>query len=381
MSFLSLGGNIARYRKGKGITQEELAEFAGVTKASVSKWETGATVPDVQMLPVLAAYFDVTVDELLGYEAQLTKEQIRRYYREFAQSFAEKAFDEVWPESQALVKKYYSCYPLLMQMAVLWLNHCTLAKDDALKNEALAQTEKLCSRIMDGSDNRSLRQSAATVRALVWMQQGKSDRVIKTVEEDALDPNRLDDVNTLLPMAYLSVGNLEMAKKSSQIYLYKNLMELISDSLYLLLGTQGNEAYCREIIDRTDRIIDTYNVSRLNPNTAAGYDYQVAVKLCSFMDPEHPDDELQKQIVDRIGMYVDMVCQLYKDNIRLHGDEFFTTLDEWFSRLDLGPDGVRDGKVIKEDVVSSLDYPAFAMLDDKGRLEQYRRTLQGLAES
>jgi len=380
MSFLSLSGNIARCRKEKGITQEELAEFAGVTKASVSKWETGVTVPDVQMLPVLAAYFDVTVDELLGYEAQLTKEQIRRYYHDFAMAFAEKGFDEVWEESQALVKKYYSCYPLLFQMTVLWLNHCTLARDESLKNQALARTEELCLRIMDGSDSRKLRQSAATVRALVWMQQGKADQVIRTVEEDALDPNRIDDVDTLLPMAYLSVGNLEMAGKSSQIALYKNLMGMISDSLYLLLSTQGNVDYCRELIDRTDRILETYNVNRLNPNTSAGYNFQVAVKLCSFMDPEHPDDALQEQILDRIGSYVDMVCQLYRDDIKLHGDGFFFMLDDWFAQLDLGPDGVRSGKVIKEDVVSSLDYPAFAMLSDKGRLEQYKRRLQGLAE-
>lgn len=65
MSFLNLSQNLTRLRKEKKITQEELAEFVGVTKASVSKWETGATTPDIQILPVLAAFFDVSVDELL----------------------------------------------------------------------------------------------------------------------------------------------------------------------------------------------------------------------------------------------------------------------------------------------------------------------------
>lgn len=41
MSGLNLAGNIVKNRKSKGITQEQLAEFIGVTKASVSKWETG----------------------------------------------------------------------------------------------------------------------------------------------------------------------------------------------------------------------------------------------------------------------------------------------------------------------------------------------------
>lgn len=43
MSFLNLNQNLTRLRKEKKITQEELAEFVGVTKASVSKWETGVS--------------------------------------------------------------------------------------------------------------------------------------------------------------------------------------------------------------------------------------------------------------------------------------------------------------------------------------------------
>ncbi len=44
MSGLKLAENIVKNRKNRGITQEELAEFIGVTKASVSKWETGGSL-------------------------------------------------------------------------------------------------------------------------------------------------------------------------------------------------------------------------------------------------------------------------------------------------------------------------------------------------
>ena len=57
---------IAELRKKKGIGQQELAEEIGVSFQSVSKWETGTTMPDIALLPGLAEYFDVTVDELLG---------------------------------------------------------------------------------------------------------------------------------------------------------------------------------------------------------------------------------------------------------------------------------------------------------------------------
>lgn len=74
MNSLRLSENIAFMRKKAGITQDELATFLGVTKASVSKWENGQSMPDILLLPELATYFDVSVDELLGYEPQLSKE-------------------------------------------------------------------------------------------------------------------------------------------------------------------------------------------------------------------------------------------------------------------------------------------------------------------
>ena len=72
---LRLPENLIRLRREKRITQEELAAFVGVTKASVSKWENAQSTPDIFILPQLAAFFDVTVDELLGYEPQLEKKQ------------------------------------------------------------------------------------------------------------------------------------------------------------------------------------------------------------------------------------------------------------------------------------------------------------------
>ena len=53
----TMGKRIMQLRKEKGYTQEQLAEYIGVTKASVSKWETGQSYPDVTLLPPLAAFF------------------------------------------------------------------------------------------------------------------------------------------------------------------------------------------------------------------------------------------------------------------------------------------------------------------------------------
>lgn len=57
---------IAELRKNKGISQHELATVMGVAHQTVSKWETNVTFPDITLLPQLAQYFEVSVDELLG---------------------------------------------------------------------------------------------------------------------------------------------------------------------------------------------------------------------------------------------------------------------------------------------------------------------------
>lgn len=63
---MNLGKTILELRKGKNVTQEDLAAELGVTAAAVSKWENGYTLPDILMLCALADYFGVTTDELLG---------------------------------------------------------------------------------------------------------------------------------------------------------------------------------------------------------------------------------------------------------------------------------------------------------------------------
>jgi transcriptional regulator with XRE-family HTH domain len=67
---------ITTLRKRNGISQQELADILGVTFQSVSKWETGINMPDITLLPSIAEYFHVSVDELLGLKPIQSEEYI-----------------------------------------------------------------------------------------------------------------------------------------------------------------------------------------------------------------------------------------------------------------------------------------------------------------
>ncbi|MBQ3708483.1 MAG: helix-turn-helix transcriptional regulator [Clostridia bacterium] len=68
---MSIGRNIAEFRKKRGFTQEELGAQLGVTNQAVSKWENETTLPDVMLLPGIANALGVTLNALYGIEEEI----------------------------------------------------------------------------------------------------------------------------------------------------------------------------------------------------------------------------------------------------------------------------------------------------------------------
>jgi len=77
----SIGQKIRTLRKNKHLTQEQLAEALSVSSQSVSKWENQISTPDVALLPIIARYFGITMDELFNYrlDALSYKERFIRF--------------------------------------------------------------------------------------------------------------------------------------------------------------------------------------------------------------------------------------------------------------------------------------------------------------
>ena len=72
---MNLAENIYTYRKKSGMSQGDLAEALDVSRQSVSKWETGAAVPELDKLVKMSQIFDISVDELIGAPPRKTEEQ------------------------------------------------------------------------------------------------------------------------------------------------------------------------------------------------------------------------------------------------------------------------------------------------------------------
>ena len=77
MDQIKIGKFIAALRKEKGLTQEQLGEKLGVTNKTVSRWENGNYMPDVEMLSLLSKEFGVSMNELISGE-RLTAEEFQK---------------------------------------------------------------------------------------------------------------------------------------------------------------------------------------------------------------------------------------------------------------------------------------------------------------
>ncbi len=372
MNILNIANNIARLRHDKKITQEQLAEFIGVTKASVSKWENNQSTPDITILPQLATYFDVTIDELMGYTPQLSKEQIQTLYQRFGKDFAQRPFEEVMNETLVYVKRYYTCYPFLLQMCILWLNHYNMAETEEKQKDICLRIEKLCQHIKENCKNMKIYGNVVMIQSLVCFQIGRVQEVVNELEEFS-DSNKFGNQGLiLLAQAYATLGNKEKANGCSQMSMYETIMNLLtSATCYLMIHTE-DLSVCEETIDRIERVAEIYKIAELNPNSLLTFEYQASI--CYLAHGE------KKKALEHIDKYAVCVFQLFSTtDLQLHGDAYFDKLEDWFdNELDNGTNAPRNRKVVLEDAKKTLDVPPFIVLNGIPEFEKIKSKLKEL---
>lgn len=112
---LKLAENIKRFRKEMELTQEALAEALGVTVGAVSKWENGNNVPDVLTMMELANFYNVSVDELLGYT--MSSKKVDDMCEEIKKLYYELNFEEALIEAGNALARYPHNFKVLYTAA------------------------------------------------------------------------------------------------------------------------------------------------------------------------------------------------------------------------------------------------------------------------
>ncbi len=152
--------NFRNERKKKGLTQEQIAEVLNISYQAVSKWETAASLPDISMLVVIADYFGVSIDYLLGYDMGKQAKEIDETI-EIAKNYCDQGeYGKAVPILREALGKHPANERLMYQLAYALSG--TLKESPENYNEAILLYQK----ILEFSINTELR--AKVCRDLIY---------------------------------------------------------------------------------------------------------------------------------------------------------------------------------------------------------------------
>lgn len=357
MNDIRIATTLVKKRKEKNITQEDLARYMGVSKASVSKWETGASYPDIAFLPQLATYFDISIDELMDYQPQMTKEEIRKLYQVLTDQVTERPFEDILEECRTTIKKYYTCYPLLLQMGLFLFNNQSLIPDPDKRIELVKEAQALFGRVQAESNDTALAQLAIKLDASCCMALSDPDGALVLLE------NLIGEVQMppelIACSAYQMKGDSLAAKRIVQVGIFQGLVVYFNYVMnYLPMVADDTEAF-DETVRRAQVVAELYDLRHLHPFFQFGLDLTCANVYALRGERERCLDTLEK-LTDEFTRNT--------APLTLHGDAYFNLIDSWLADLDNGTQLPRNTALVTEGLVDAvLQNPAFAGLADESR--------------
>ena len=275
MHDINLGAAIARERRAAQVTQGELAAHLGVTKAAVSKWELEQSLPDVALLPRIAAYFGLTLDELFDYRPQLVGDDLQSAYLRLFAQFGEDP-DAAFANAEDLVRSYYSCWPALQQMGMLYVQSAAVDPDRA--EPLAARAAELFERVERHADDVELVRAARMMRASVMSVRGDLDGCIALFE--SLKPDRTAaNVDLMLASMYQQKGDLDASLKLFQELMgwcVMNVMSCISAQVPLYAD---DVEHLEALLRAGEGVLSGFDLQNQSPMTALAF-YASASSAC-----------------------------------------------------------------------------------------------------
>ena len=190
----NFGNRIKALRRKMNLTQEELAERLNVSFQTISKWETNVSLPDVTMFPLLANFFNVTTDELMGIDLakkQAKIDEIIEEYNHLSNLGKEKErFDFIcqayheYPNDYKILEKYLVA---LYYDPYFWEEYWKKKDNGELAEdfEKVAHKEELlviCKRILNECLDEEIRYTAISLLSGIYCNTGNEEKAIEYIE-------------------------------------------------------------------------------------------------------------------------------------------------------------------------------------------------------
>ena len=200
---MSIGSTIKRLRREKDITQEQLAEYLGITSRAVSQWECERAAPDISQISILCNIFGVSADLLLGLGYNSKGEAILR----------------------AAYKEYPNNYKIMCDlMSCIWISRNEPERTDerdALTQEVISLGES----IIAGCTDTEIRNRAIQLLCYTYPELNQSEKAIELANQM---PDRYLTRESLLSSIYRGTERFEIIREN----LYDDINSLYCNMLY-----------------------------------------------------------------------------------------------------------------------------------------------------
>ena len=213
---MSIGTTIKRLRREQNMTQEQLADYLGVTSRAVSQWETDRTTPDISQLPILASVFNVSADVLLEIDNGKKEEAIHAFLLEYDRLSHDGKLKEKFNCTRCMYKKYPNDFRVMEKYMYELFYDPNYSEEPFGEEIHKEELYKLCDKILSACTEQKIRYYAMNVLTVLYLNDGmmkKAEEICKEFPESYFDTS-----DECLEQLYARSD-----REKSEVYMKKNI--------------------------------------------------------------------------------------------------------------------------------------------------------------
>ena len=257
-----LSEKIKELRRAKKWTQEDVAERLNVSVQAVSRWETGATYPDIELLPEISSIFEISVDELLGVDENIINKKVERCIEEAFSNYSKGNIAKMVNILEKALQENPSNVKLSLNL-IIALSSLYEGDRKSTCERIIKLGNKIINRLSDLDDKCSLYQ----IMAYTYLELGDNE---KAKELAYKLPNIAHSSNFILPS--LLEGNEKVE------FIQYNIQSLVNNLvLQILKITKTNKYTEQEKILMLDKINSLFEL--IYENKDYGYEAYLLARI------------------------------------------------------------------------------------------------------
>ena len=329
------------------MTQEQLANYLGVSAPAVNKWENGISYPDITLLPPLARILKTDVNTLLSFHEELTPLELNQLLTDLIMKLKEDGYDAGFQYGEATILEYPTCDQLILSITQLLFGYLALLgvkNRDAYEQKIIHWYE-----LMIDSKNAEVRNAASGSLCQFYMERNDFEKAQQLI--DSIPPLGYDK-RPIQAMLHVKQGNTDAAYTVYENMLYETANKTYSAILCNLQIACEQKQYDKAAVF-TKLAIEAAKLFELGSYMI----YTPALLLAAAKKEKEETLDALEQLIDNWALPCDTTSsQLYQHISFTHGgsEEINLALKEGIKSTDHDLDFIREDERFQK-LIKRLD--------------------------